>query len=98
MNGMKRQKDMTSEGEPSRSEGLQYITGKELSAITKNSQKMKQLSQSRNDLSVDVSGSKSNKEQYSIGTWNLKSVNQGKLDMVKQEMARVNVNILGISE
>ena len=59
---------------------------------------MKQLSQSRNDLSVDVSGSKSNKEQYSIGTWNLKSVNQGKLDMVKQEMARVNVNILGISE
>ena len=53
---------------------------------------MKQLSQSRNDLSVDVSGSKSNKEQYSIGTWNLKSVNQGKLDMVKQEMARVNVN------
>ena len=52
-------------------------------------ERMKQLSQSRNDLSVDVSGSKSNKEQYSIGTWNLKSVNQGKLDMVKQEMARV---------
>ena len=52
MNGMKRQKDMTSEGEPSRSEGLQYITGKELSAITKNSQKMKQLSQSRNDTQL----------------------------------------------
>ena len=61
-------------------------------------ERMKRLGQSRNDLSVDVSGSKSNKEQYSIGTWNLKSVNQGKLDMVKQEMARVNVNILGISE
>ena len=38
------------------------------------------------------------KEQYSIGTWNVKSMNQGKLEVVKQEMARVNVNILGISE
>ena len=37
-------------------------------------------------------------EQYCIGTWNVKSVNQGKLDVVKQEMARVNINILGISE
>ena len=33
-----------------------------------------------------------------IGTWNVRSVNQGKLEVVKQEMARVNVNILGISE
>ena len=38
------------------------------------------------------------KEQYCIGTWNVKSMNQGKLDIVKQEMARVNINILGISE
>ena len=38
------------------------------------------------------------KEQYCIGTWNVRSINQGKLEMVKQEMARVNVNILGISE
>ena len=38
------------------------------------------------------------KEQYRIGTWNVRSVNQGKLEVVKQEMARVNVNILGISE
>ena len=38
------------------------------------------------------------KEQYCIGTWNVRSVNQGKLDMVKQEMARLNINILGISE
>ena len=34
------------------------------------------------------------KEQYCIGTWNVRSMNQGKLDVVKQEMARVNVNIL----
>ena len=38
------------------------------------------------------------KEQYCIGTWNVRSTNQGKLEVVKQEMARVNVDILGISE
>ena len=38
------------------------------------------------------------KKQYCIGTWNVKSMNQGKLDVVKEEMARVNINILGISE
>ena len=38
------------------------------------------------------------KEQYCIGTWNLRSMNQGKLEVVKQVMARVNVDILGISE
>ena len=37
-------------------------------------------------------------EQYCIGTWNVRSVNQGKLEVIKQEMARVNVDILGISE
>ena len=38
------------------------------------------------------------KEQYCIGTWNIRSMNQGKLEVVKQEMATVNVDILGISE
>ena len=38
------------------------------------------------------------KEQYCIGTWNVRSTNQGKLEVVKQEMARVNINITGISE
>ena len=38
------------------------------------------------------------KEQYCIGNWNVRSVNQGKLEVVKQGMARVNINILGISE
>ena len=51
---------------------------------------------------VDVTGDGSKvrcyKEQYRIGTWNVRSMNQGKLEVVKQEMARVNVNILGISE
>ena len=36
-------------------------------------------------------------EQYCIGTWNVRSMNQGKLEVIKQEMARVNVDILGIS-
>ena len=51
---------------------------------------------------VDVAGYGSKvqcyKEQHCIGTWNVKSMNQGKLEVVKQEMARVNVDILGISE
>ena len=38
------------------------------------------------------------KEQYCKGTWNVRSMNQGKLEVVKQEMARVNLNILGISK
>ena len=38
------------------------------------------------------------KEQYSIGTWNVRSMNRGRLQVVKQEMARVNIDILGISE
>ena len=38
------------------------------------------------------------KEQYCIGTWNVRSMNQGKLEVVRQEMARVNIDILGIRE
>ena len=38
------------------------------------------------------------KEQYCVGTWNVRSMNQGKLDVVKQEMEIVNINIIGISE
>ena len=38
------------------------------------------------------------KEQYFIGTWNVRFMNQGKLEVVKQEIARLNINILGISE
>ena len=51
---------------------------------------------------MDVTGDRSKvrclKEQYCIGTWNVRSMNQGKLEVVKQEMARVNIDILGISE
>ena len=51
---------------------------------------------------VDVTGDRSKvqccKEQYYIGTWNVRSMNQGKLEVVKQEMARLKIKVLGISE
>ena len=51
---------------------------------------------------VDVTGDRSkvqcHKEQYCIGTWNVRSMNKGKLEVVKQEMTRVNIDILGTSE
>ena len=51
---------------------------------------------------MDVTGDRSKvrcyKERYYIGAWNVRSMNQGKLEVVKQEMARVKINILGISE
>ena len=65
-------------------------------------ERMKGWSQSKKNTLVDVTGDRSKvrccKEQYCIGTWNVRSTNQGKLEVVKQEMARVNVDILGISE
>ena len=50
------------------------------------------------DVTGDGSKVRCCKEQYCIGTWNVRLMNQGRLEVVKQEMARVNVNILGISE
>ena len=50
------------------------------------------------DVTGDGSKVQCYKEQYCIGTWNVRFMNQGKLEVVKQEMERVNVNILGISE
>ena len=51
---------------------------------------------------MDVTGGGSKvrccKEQYCTGTWNVRSINHGKLEVVKQEMVRLNINILGISE
>ena len=65
-------------------------------------ERMKRRSQSKNNTQLYVTGDGSKvrccKEQYCIGTWNVRSMKQGKLDMVKQETARVNIDILGISE
>ena len=65
-------------------------------------ERMKGWSKKKKYPVVDVTGDRSKvrccKEQSCIGTWNVRSVNQGKLEVVKQETARVNINILGISE
>ena len=50
------------------------------------------------DLTDDGNKVQCCKEQYCVGRWNIKSMNQGKLEVVKWEMARVNIDILGISE
>ena len=67
------------------------------------SERMKRWTQRKKQHSVvDVTGDRSKvrccKQQYCIGTWNVRSMNQGKLEVVKQEMARVNTDILGIRE
>ena len=50
------------------------------------------------DATGDGSKVQCYKEQYCLGTWNVRSMSQGKLEVAKQEMARVNIDILGISE
>ena len=100
MNSMKRQKDMTLKDEFPRSLGAQYATGEEW----RNSSKRNEEAEPKQKQCpvVDVSGGESKvrccKEQYCIETWNVQSMNQGKLEVVKQEMARMNTDILGISE
>ena len=83
-----------------RSVGAQYATGDQW---RNNSRKNEGMEPKQKQYPVvDVNGDRSKvqccKEQYCIGTWNVRSMNQGKLEVVKQEMAKVNVNILGISE
>ena len=85
------------------SEDVQYAPGEERRAITKSSRKNEVAEPKRKWCSVvDVSGGDCKvqccKEQYCIGIWNIRSMIQSKLDMVKQEMARLDINILGISE
>ena len=84
-------------------EGVQYATGEEWGTITNGPRKNAAARPKRKRCSVvDEAGDESKtrccKEQYLIGTWNVRSVNQGKFKLVKQEMARVNIDILGISE
>ena len=100
MNSMKRQKDRTLKDELPRLVGAQYATGEEW---RKNSRKNGETEpKQKQHPAVDVTGDGSKvqccKEQYCIGTWNVRSTNQGKLEVVKQEMARVKIDILGISE
>ena len=100
INSMKRQTYMTPEDEPPRSEGVQYVTGEQWRAITNSSRKKEAAEPKQKWRSVvDVSGDESKvwscKEQYCIDL-ECQLCELGKLEVLKQEMARVNIDILGI--
>ena len=100
MNSMKRQNDRILKEVLPGSVGAQYAS---VNQWRNNSRKNEGMEPKQKQYPVvDVTGNRSKvrcyKEQYCIGTWNVRSMNQGKLEVVKQEMARVNVNILGIRE
>ena len=79
--------------------GAQYATGDQWrNSSRKNEETEPKQKHPVVDMTGDGSKVRSCKEKYCIGTWNVRAMNQGKLKVVKQEMARVNVNILGISE
>ena len=96
MNSMKRQKDTTLKDELSRSVGAH----RRVENNTRKNEETEPKQKQRPVVDVTGGGSKARcyKEQYCIGTWNVRSMNQGKFEVVKQETARVNINILGISE
>ena len=100
MNSMKRQKDKTLKNEHPRLVGTQYATEEEWRYNYRNNEEMEPKWKQRPVMDVTGDGSKvwCCEEHYCIGTWNVRSMNQGKLEVVKQEMARVNIDILGISE
>ena len=97
---MKRQKDRTLKDELPRLVGAQYATGDQWRNNSRKKEGMKPKQKQHPVVDVTDDGSKvwCSKEQYYMGTWNIRSMNQGKLEVVKQEMAKVNTDILGISE
>ena len=100
MNSMKRQKDRTLKDELPRSVDAQYATRDQWRSNSRKNEETKP--EQKHHPVVDVIGNGSQvqcpKQQYCIGTWNVRCMNQGKLEAVKQELARLNINILGISE
>ena len=97
---MKRQKDRTLKDELSRSVGAQYVTGDQWRNNFRKNEAMEQ--KQKQHPVVYITGDESKirccEEQYCKGTWNVRSLNLGKLERVKQEVTRVNIDILGISE
>ena len=80
--------------------GVQYATGDQWRNNSRKNEEMEKKQKQHPVVDVIGDGSKVRgcKEQYCIGTWNVRPINEGKLEVVKQEMARVNVDILGTSE
>ena len=100
MNSMKRQNDRILKEELPRSVGAQYATGDQWRNNSRKNEGMepKQKQYPVVDVTADRSKVQCCKEQYCIGTWNVRSMNQGKLKVVKQEMTRLTIDILGIRE
>ena len=98
MNSMKRQKGRTLKDELPRSVGALYAA-KERRTNSKKNEEMEPKQKKHPVVDVTGDGSKVRccKEQHCTGTWNVGPMNQGKLEVVKQEMVRVNTDILGIS-
>ena len=96
-NNMKRQKDMTLKDELPRLVGAQYSTGEDWRNNSRKNEKTEPKQKQCPVVDVSGDGSKVQccKEQYCIGMWNVRSLNQGKSEVVKQEMERVNIDILG---
>ena len=95
MNSMKRQNDRILKDEFPRSVGAQYATGDQWRNNSRKNEGMEPKQKQHPVVDVTGNGSKLQccKEQYCIGTWNVRSMNQGKLEVDRQEMVRVNVNI-----
>ena len=98
MNRMKRQKDRTLKDELPRSVCFQYATGDQWRNNSRKNEEMEPNKKQHPAVIGDGSKAQCCKEQYCIGTWDIRSMNQGKLELVIQEMARVNVDILGVSK
>ena len=100
MNSMKRQNERIPKEELPRSVGAQYATGDQWRNNCRKNEEMRPKQKQYPVVDVTGDGSKVRccKEQHCIGTWDIRCMNQGKLEVVKQEMARVNVDLLGISE
>ena len=100
MNSMKRQKDGTLREELPRSVGAQYTTRDQWRNNSRKNEEMEPKQKQHPVVDVIGDGSKVRccKEHYCIRTWNVRSMIQVELEVVKQEMARVNIDILGISK
>ena len=100
MNSMKRQNDRIPKEELPRSLGAQYATGDQWRNDSRNNEEMEPKLKQYPVACVTGDRSKVRccNKQYCIGSWNVSSMNQGKLEVVKQEMSGVNTNIVGISE
>ena len=99
MSSMKRQKDRTLKDEVPKSSGAQYATANQWRNNSRKNEEMEPKQKKHPVVGVTGDGSEVRcyKEQYCIVTWNVRSMNQGKLEVVKQEMPRMNINILGIN-